>query len=315
MIPTHQMIDLSAQNPRGVGPIAKLDSIRRDGEKEGALMTSIVISFAIDSVEDAEIVDRAIPGAARLCANARNARAAANAATAAEGAAAGSAALAGESGTTTVSVASPHVLTTIRAEDDEPDAPTLTGISAEITGAKLKATGRSILLQVKVAMYRLTPDDVRKLCTLLDRPVLVELDRKQQQLFGASTAPAVRPGIGAVAVGATFAGEVTGYSGDDDDTAEITDIDGSAKQIPVGSITSSFSVAPPPGKTLDAVLSLYSKRADKGKADANWFHLITALGNRVARGDAQMVDDAYVIDNAVIDDAIELARGGAAQAN
>lgn len=307
-LPKKHTIDLSAPKPTGVGLLHDV-KLKADGEKVSKLIAILSVVFPIEDKDDGLILDRSIPGAARLIAEAANARDSAAAATSAEGAAAGSTAMSGVGGHTVIKPSNPHVVASVHGEGQK--EPVLTGITAEIGDAKLRASGRKIEMVLKVRLYDVEIDQLPGLLRRLNKPIGIELERKQLQLFGNKPAPVLRPALGSIVVGKGFAGELTSWD-EKQEFAEVVDIEQTGIQVAAKQITSSFQVVAPEKKSLKSVIELYAKRSKHSGVDPSWTYITEALGAAVAAGTSQSRDDAYVITAEIINDALESSKAKAA---
>ncbi len=295
------MLDLTEHRCEGEG-VLRSAKFRRDAEVEGKLTVEFEVAIDVASQDDAEVVDRAVPGAATLYRRAAEARADAEDATSTDGAAAGSEALAGVAGKTKVKVGQPAVLVTVAAVDGGLVA--LSEVGGEILAASFRGTGRKIAYLLQVRLYDREPADAPGILALLGKPITLALERKQRSLFAATDDGAPMPKVGEVVTGDGWAGVVVGV-GTDATEVQVDDC-GTQTLRAVSAVASSFRCVPEEGKTMDATLAGYAKRARKQGAEPSWCHLIVAIGQLCA-GQAAPVDDAWVVTADVVSRAVELA--------
>ena len=304
-----QLLDLTEFQSEGVGTLTKW-TVKRDITQDKTFIFDAEMSFKIETLEEAEVVERMCPGAVTMYERGTAAKEAAKAETAIAGAAAGSTALAGVHGTVSVKITESNV--DIIISDTEDNGGTLLVESAaQIINARLRSTGKSVVYLMKIRLHGLEAKESLGLFDALGETVTVSVE-KRQQVLAFPTSSDNRPvlNIGDIASGtyggAPYCGVVVGFSLDEDDERMVEIEDVSTSHIaPVSSAESVLQVCAQQGKTLDSTIRLFKKHANKRGVFPSWEHVVAAIVRQSGSEDQVISDGKYVLTSLLMSEAVE----------
>lgn len=296
------ILDLCEHKGEGTGELASI-KIKRDGTAEERFLADVDLVFSVETEEQAQVVERAIPGALSQWNRSNIAKEAAKGETAVGGAAAGAVAGSGVQRNTAKFDYPASRCTICPAEGG---LVVLNEIASEVQTTKFAASAKNALFTIKLRLFGLTAEQITGLLGGLSKDVSISVEQNQQVLSFPRRSQGAN--IGDVVSGSTkdglFCGVVVARGRGADEIAMIeVDDNGHSVNVPEASITSTIQVVPEDGKDLDGLLKRFGSKTKKRGVESTWPFLVAALGAAYASG-ASSVGDSWVLTTAIVDSAV-----------
>ena len=274
------MVDLTQQTTEGVGCLAKL-AFRRSGRSdEAGLIADADIAVSLETTDDAEIVNRMLPGALSAWSERAN----------------------GDESKSRLSRVPTNSQRHAIIAGIHDGAATYEG-PAEIRSMALVSSPAATVLTIRLRLFDLQQSVAGALCMLIGEFVGVRVEQQQQTLaFVARQRPHERIATVRDADGVIRFGRVVDWT---DNRVSVDDF-GEVVNVEPDAVASVVNVR---GDQLPALLDYYRESLAAGFVRPTWEHLIVALGKRYAVGETESDGDVWTLDDATVAEAIADACG------
>lgn len=304
-----RLLPLLLLSAEGIGIFKTFGGVRRTGSDESGIQLDLTFYWPVRSSSEAKELDSVISGASGMYAD-RDSRDDSDPAKA------------DYAVTRKFADDARHLTLNLIQDGTEGGRVILSDQGCSVVQAKVTTSKKAASYEVKVRVFGLTPKQVGQLAEGLTSHVGITLVTDQQVLFGAEKGKgdgkvvqlrtSIRPKVGQLVSGKLSGGEEFAgicESVFDDGMVNVMDF-GVLHQISIAQVSSTLTVVPPKGKTMEWVEESYRTKAEKKGTRVSWSAILSALGEVHAQN--LQPTESWTVSSSILDAAAKIDTSQAA---